>query len=338
MKSLKKHLETILTKPSPEPPPQNFAAVIDSSIDYLNSKEAADSLTRDPYWPKWHSPWWHVLLLSEMGLAQSIPRKTIETLANALDQYYLKCFPSREEDVPDGIDPLNQIPCHCQLGTIEQVLRACAIDSDPRLNWLNDWYLNYQIADGGLNCDESAYNKTNPKSSIVSTLPPLEAVLSRRQLSEKEIDFLDKGAQYLIERQLCFRKGTSQFIDQDFLSPVFPRFYHYDVLRGLSFLVAWSKKLSRRLPIDSFSEVVLLIDSKFPDGLIKIERQVWTNCPSRFPGENGKEWYKAEATSFPLLETVSSHDDISPYLTAIWSDLKRDLISLYDRELLQSLL
>lgn len=340
MPSLREILEKAPPEQSPDHPggalPTRLAGAIDDSIAYLNSPAAAESLAKDPYWPKWNSPWWHVLLFNEMGMAESLPSKTIESIAGALAQYYLKCFPSREEDVPAGIDPLNQIPCHCQLGTIEQVFQSCGKEGDPRLNWLSDWYLNYQLPDGGLNCDESAYNKAEPKSSIVSTLPPMEALLARENLSASEVSCLDRGAQYLLERKLHCRKNSDQVIDQNFLQLAFPRFYHYDILRGLSFIVAWAKKLSRPLPVAQISEVILLIDGKFPDGHLKVERQVFTNCQSRFPGEAGEAWHKGEATSFPLLEAVSQIGEDSPFLTAKWATIKRDLQHLERANLLHT--
>ncbi len=40
---------------------------------YLTSEEALQSIGRDPYWPKWDSPWWHMSLLNEMDLTGEIP-------------------------------------------------------------------------------------------------------------------------------------------------------------------------------------------------------------------------------------------------------------------------
>jgi hypothetical protein len=43
--------------------------LVKSSSDYLQSDEALESIEKDPYWPKWNSPWWHMLLLHEIDLA-----------------------------------------------------------------------------------------------------------------------------------------------------------------------------------------------------------------------------------------------------------------------------
>ncbi len=48
------------------------------SISFLQSPEAKGNLELDPYWPKWGAPWWHMLLLFELGFSQSIPRPVID--------------------------------------------------------------------------------------------------------------------------------------------------------------------------------------------------------------------------------------------------------------------
>jgi hypothetical protein len=89
----------------------------------------------------------------------------------ALNNHYLPVFPVREEELPPGVDPLGQIACHCQLGEMEQVLTACGVNVTKQIPFLRSWYTRYQLPDGGLNCDESAYIKDHPVSSIVSILP-----------------------------------------------------------------------------------------------------------------------------------------------------------------------
>jgi sulfide:quinone oxidoreductase len=46
---------------------------VEKTKSYLSSESALSSIERDPYWPKWDSPWWHMSLLNEMGLAKEIP-------------------------------------------------------------------------------------------------------------------------------------------------------------------------------------------------------------------------------------------------------------------------
>src|SRR6185369_16599912 len=122
---------------------------------------------------------------------------------------------------------------HCQLGCVFQVLVACGVDVDARLPWIRPWFLRYQLPDGGLNCDEEAYTKATPRSSIVSTLPPLEAILlgTKRAFTPGEEKFLDRGARYLLDRRLwrSVSKGGA-VIDESWRRVAFPRFYFYDLL------------------------------------------------------------------------------------------------------------
>ena len=85
---------------------------IEDSLTFLGSDEALKMLEADPYWPKWHSPWWHMLLLHEMGETKKIPQKTIDAFIKSMNKYPLKIFPIQPEDMPEGIDPYRGTPCH----------------------------------------------------------------------------------------------------------------------------------------------------------------------------------------------------------------------------------
>ena len=46
---------------------------IEQAIAYLESDAAIASIEADAYWPKWHSPWWHMTLLWELGMHRQHP-------------------------------------------------------------------------------------------------------------------------------------------------------------------------------------------------------------------------------------------------------------------------
>ncbi len=340
MNSLKgiEQLQTVASKHTVKISTGPDEALIQQSISYLSSSEATDSLASDAYWPKWSSPWWQMLLLYEMGLESQIPQSIVEKMVEALDQHYAKSFPFTEEEVPAGLDPLRHIACHCQLGTMHQLLANYGINVESRLFWFRSWYLQYQMKDGGLNCDEAAYTRAVPKSSVVSTLPPLEAVLNctARDFTVPEIAFLDQGANYLIQKRLFRTASTGQVIDPTWLKLCFPRFYHYDVLRGLSFLLNWARKLNRPLPLSAISECVEYIDNEFPDGLIRVQRAAWNGCTSRWLEPTTSSWTRGPATSYPLLDAVSTVGTESIYLTKIWSAAKKNLLLLIERGLINT--
>lgn len=200
---------------------------IQDSIEYLNSNDAQTSMNLDPYWPKWHSPWWHMTALYELGLAKEIPYKGLELLINGMDSY-LHFFPFTEAEVPADRDPISDVLCLCALATAERVLRAAGVDVDSRLPWLRNWFTRYQLPDGGYNCDESAYAK-NGKSSMISTVHMMESMLDRLErglLSDTEIACLDESASYVVERRLM-RSISKNFeiIDPLWCELTFPRFY-----------------------------------------------------------------------------------------------------------------
>lgn len=290
------------------------------SLGYLESAAALESLRRDPYWPKWDSPWWHMTLLWELGRADEIPGAAVEHLIASMEKHLLKAFPV-SGGLPEGKDPHRNVACHCALGTIYQVLTACGIDVDARLPWIRPWFLRYQLSDGGLNCDESAYAKPNGKSSIVSTLPPLEAVLrcTRRPLTREEADFLDRGAEYLMAHRL-FRATSGKVIDGAWLDPVFPRFYHYDALRGLAFLVDWSAARGKGLPRGSVEEAHRALRQRF-ESPFTLTRTIWeSETTLDFVG--GFWIRRLPSSRFALLEESGSIGRPAPRLVEDWNRIE----------------
>lgn len=84
--------------------------------------------------------------------------------------------------------------CHCELAIFYMTLSACGCDMEMAAPWIRKWFLEHQLPDGGLNCDPRAYSGSM-KSSVISTLRPLEAVLkyTNRDFTAQETAFLDEG-------------------------------------------------------------------------------------------------------------------------------------------------
>lgn len=278
-------------------------AALDETLEYLGSPAALRALEEDPYWPKWDAPWWRITLLHELGLAARIPRVALEAMTAAMTRY-LPFFPVRPSQLPPGADPKHDLACHCALGNICQALVAGGIDVDARLPWVRPWFLRYQLPDGGLNCDEAVYTRATPHSSFLSTLPALEAILfsAPRPLTADELKFLDRGAQYLIDRRLAFSLSKQRVADPGFLVPCFPRFYDYDVLRGLSFLVEWAEERGRELPAAALAPAVGALTAAFAQNTFRV------GCagePTR--ALVGGQWRAGvPAKTFPLLDEVSA--------------------------------
>jgi len=293
------------------------------SLAYLSSPEALQSIGRDPYWPKWDSPWWHMLLLYELGLAHKIPPAAVSKMTEVLKGHYLPVFPVRPEEFPEGTDPYRKIACHCAVGSAYQLLFACGVDVDKELPWMRPWFLKYQLPDGGLNCDEAAYVKPVPKSSIVTTLPCLEAVLfcRNRDLTSGEISFLEKGAAYLLRHKLFRKASTGEVVDKNWLEITFPRFYEYDFLRGYYFLAKWRQQSGFVIPGELTDEVEELVSRQLTEKGIVLKRYNLTSKRSYNPGAGGA-WAMGEASEFDLMKGSSYDGCPCPPLTQKWDEVK----------------
>jgi len=319
-------------------PAELFAATIAQSVGYLDSQAAVDSLHADPYWPKWNSPWWHMTLLLEMGMAEKIPAGARTAFQSVAREHYISVFPLREEEIPPGCDTTRNIYCHCALGTALQILEAGGSRSDEVIAWVRPWFARYQIADGGYNCTESVYLKETPRSSIVSTLPMLEALLklSERGLAGAEEELLNRGVQYLLNRRL-FKSLSKKdaVIDPDFLMLTFPRFYEYDVLRGLRLVTDWAVKRKKNLPFAAIEEAFQLIAAKVKGGQLHIERQFYAGKRTLAQEKYG-QWSRGHDVSlFPLLEAAGALGAPSPFLTQSFAQVVENLQVLDDSGLIE---
>ena len=318
----------------PHPELTRTAAIergIAASAAYLASDAALTAISLDPYWPKWDGPWWHMLLLHEVGETGRIPRSAAEAMAAAIDRL-LHVFPIHPGDAPAGHDPQRDVACHCALGCMLPVLAACGIDVDRALPWVKPWFVRYQMADGGLTCDERAYLVAGEcPSSMVGTVAPFEAMLLGSERTAEQRAFLDRAASFLIERALIEGSPTAHnAAERDaapaWRQPCFPRFYFYDVLRGLAALVRWAEVTGGELPRRAIAAVVDDLVERSADGVVHVERRAHAGMTTIVPGQPGQ---RHPASSFPLLEAVSSTlGEPSPALTRQWSEARRGLLRL----------
>jgi len=278
---------------------------INESIKFLDSSTNFE-FSGDHSRHKWSGAWWHMGAMYEMGEVHKIPESAIVRAKNWLDTQVWQTFIISPKDYPTSeSDKMKMDCCHCELAVYYMILKAYDCDLDHELPWIREWLLKYQLPDGGLNCDPDAYIHSG-KSSIISTLPPLEAILwhTNRDFTEKEAIFLDEGARYLIEHRLICSKHEGNIIEKDWLKPCFPRFFEYDILRGMSFLVEWSRRRIKALPDDLLIEGLERLKPFIRAGSVRIGRQVF-DPQGPWAGD-----------TFPLLEELSRIGDVSPYLTS----------------------
>lgn len=295
----------------------------------LASGATAESLARDPYWPKWATPWWKLLLLRELDLLHVAPPAALDALGRAVAERYLTSFPFTPEQLPPGADPYRDIMCHCALGCVTRVLRAAGRDPEAVVPWSRGWFLRYQLPDGGLNCDEQAYVRPTPRSSVVSTVPVLEAMLDKPGRSAGEDAFLSRGVSYLLARGLGTRslsKGGP--IEPRWLDPVFPRFYLYDVLRGLTLVTRWAVSAEAALPAHALVEALTGLAQRTDEaGALAPRRD--DHAVARTLAREGDQWVgKRPSTTFGLLERARAAGAPSHALTRAWFDALDALAAL----------
>jgi len=291
---------------------------------WLQSDEAQAFIDADAYWPKWHGPWWRMLLLHEMGRGDAIPSRAVESLGRAAGRQYLREFPVGGE--PPGVDGYREIMCFCALGSIYQMLVNCGVDVDRGSPWMREWFVRYQMADGGWNCDDEAYRREAPRSSVQSTLPMLEALLGYGgALSADEVAVLDRGAAYLLARRLHLSLIKGVVMDPAFLEPVFPRYYDYDVLRGLALVVAWAEKLGRTLRRVDLQEALDAVRARCDEaGSVKVTRDALRG-ETTLALVDGAWTRRQPVGTFPLLEAVNRPGEGSPWLTRQWREVQEGL-------------
>ena len=322
----------------PEPVSEPSAAIargIEDSVAFLQSEAALQSIELDPYWPKWNSPWWHALLLFELGEGARVPVAFAAALVARIDALPMHTFPIQAHEFPPDVDHYRDIICHCALGSVAQVTAACGIDLSQALPWVAPWFPRYQMTDGGLTCDETAYLVSGEcPSSMVGTIAPFEAMRTF-DLPERA-EFLKRAAQFLIGRGLG-RGSNTEHNEKERTSAeawpalTFPRFYFCDTLRGLAALVRWAESERQALPLAVVAPTALQLVARFPDGVVHIERQAFAATTTvHFE----RPVVRTPASSFPLLEASSVIGAPSVALTRQWQGARRALLSLADAGLL----
>jgi hypothetical protein len=159
---------------------------------------------------------------------------------------------------------------------------------------------------------------------MVGTIAAFEAILlhTKRPWNAGEEIFIRKGAEFLVGRKLMHGSPTKHNADERISAAkwtklCFPRFYLYDVLRGLSALLAWAEKTNQTIPLDSVRDVATDLDCRFPDGKVHMERQSYEGVRTLRQSPSG-EWIGQPATFFSLLNKVSVIGEVSPFLSRQW--------------------
>ncbi|MGE3724807.1 MAG: hypothetical protein AB7I41_04600 [Candidatus Sericytochromatia bacterium] len=287
----------------------------------LSELEAPWPTFADPYWPKWDHLWWKLTFLLETGQIQKLSPGVFARFAELLAGHYLPFFPLIESELPVGIDPYRHILCHCALGTAMQILQAGGRDPWQDWPWLAEWLSRYQLPDGGYNCDEAVYTHSH-RSSVVSSLPVLEALLQKPVLSSAEQNSLRQGAESLLKRRL-FQSSQGKVIDPLWLQPLFPRFYNYDLLRALHFVCSWALTCREPLTQEALTPALNTLRNQVKS--TGLQAQTWYPALEKTlrPVSNTGEWERGQASDlFPLLAAFISENHAQVYIQQEWQEIE----------------
>jgi hypothetical protein len=311
---------------------------VEASLKYLASPEAFSTLRANVYWPKWNAPWWHLTTLHEMGLIKNAPRALIDGFVEQMKASPLKVFLIDRNEIGPSMELGASCHCHCSLGNIYQALAAYGVNVDQELPWIRKWFLSYQLPDGGYHCDDEVYSLASPPSSMVGTIAVLEAVLlyTNHPLTSAEEALVDRAAECLLNRKLMHATLNPANLDEkedeaDWLKLCFPRFYFYDVLRGLNVVLEWADRRDKSIPRSAIQSVTDHIRSTNPDGKIRIRRHSFEGCLTRLQNSNWEWKNRGQASHFELMDRVSGLGQVSPHLTANWTRAQALISKLSDR-------
>ena len=321
---------------------KRFEDLTKQTVAELDSSAAEEALAASCYWPKWDGPWWKMRLLHELGLTSAIPARALDALTRSLNKMPFHIFPITPEEGEGIKNPFNDTGCHCQVGTMVSVLTAAQRHVRTEVPWMRRWLASYQMLDGGYNCDEGAYLVHNEcPSSMVATIAIFEALLAvgPEQWTEAERGAAERMARFLVARRLTEGSATTyNAIEQEEAKAwpllCFPRFYHYDILRGLSALVRYAELTGFEIPLQSVAPVFEQIERKADPatGALRVERQCFAEHRTVRRDAEGEWTGRGPAEEFPLLLAVSVIGGVCDPLTQEWRRTREAWTRLVGRQ------
>lgn len=210
-----------------EPPTEADDAVLDGPLvrGLLDGQQPDGGFGRHPY-SKWRGAHWRLVSLVELGIPAGEPR-AMAALDTVLD-WLTGASHRRNVPVINGLARR----CGSQEGNALAVASRLGAADDPRTRLLLEGLVVWQWPDGGWNCDR---RREAHRSSFNETLAPIWG------LHEYAVATGDagaavaahRGAELLLEHRLFRALATGASINDQWLTPTWPPYWHYDVLQAL---------------------------------------------------------------------------------------------------------
>jgi hypothetical protein len=158
--------------------------------------------------------------------------------------------------------------------------------SDDRTRALGDQLAEWQWPDGGWNCDKRSTAHT---SSFSESLGPLRGLVYFSSLPGKKEsyrDFIEKAAEYFLQRKLYKRLTNGKIIEEKFAVLHYPCYWHYDILFGLKVMRETGYIKDERCA----SAISLLQSKKLADGGFPAEAAYYRVFKRQGPGRSLVNW------------------------------------------------
>jgi len=264
-------------------------------VEKIFSKQKPEGYWEDrdvPYFPKYKSTYWQIMILGQLGVDKSHERvqRASEFILNlqldeggfsaytrktALAEYdwrrsraALKEKPSEPNTWAQSLVKEHQYSC--LTGNLCAAMLRFSYSSDTRLEKALNWLVKIQNRDGGWLCPYWKAHIKDTHSCFHGTICSLDAfseVPEEKRKAEMN-QAIVKGAEFLLMHRL-FKADHHGYrvINRQWLKFSFPWFFGYNVLRGLSVLTKLGYTEDERLK----DALELLLQKRLPNGTWLLE-------------------------------------------------------------------
>lgn len=191
------------------------------------------------YGKKWISTTYSMVLLRRMGL----PRKDGRAIKPCL------LFLDEGLRSDGGINPTASLDISetCVTGMVLALLSWFGID-DPRREYLVEYLLNEQMADGGWNCERYIGAVHSSFHTTISVLEGLrEYVDARGDRATEVVDAETRAREFFLRHHLYRSHRRGNVVNAAFTRFSFPPRWHHDILRTLDYFRASNAPYDERL-------------------------------------------------------------------------------------------
>ena len=203
--------------------------------DILNAQTPSESWINKArvFQPKYASPFWRLLILSDLGLTKAEPR------IDKACQVWMKLYGTRD----GGFSAFSRNEGHlCITGNMARALVKFGYANHPRVRRAFQWFVKNQSNRGGWSCWNFG---DRPRGRDLDGWEPLSAfaVYPRQKWNRSMKLAVEKGVEFYLEREL-HRQGERY---EPWYRFHYPTHYYYDLLVGLDFITALGYSNDKRL-------------------------------------------------------------------------------------------